>query len=170
VKEIQLTRGKVAIVDDEDYKWLSKHKWYAVKRGNMFYAVRKSSRVDGGQKNILMHREIMGLKPGDPDVDHRDGDGLNNQRMNLRKASKSQNAMNMKTRYGMSKFKGVSWNKRDKKWQVRIGIDGKQKHLGNYDCEEDAARAYDEKAIELFGEYARLNFRVMGRDEKHGGL
>jgi hypothetical protein len=85
-KEIPLTQGKVAVVDEEDFDRLNKHKWYACKNGNTFYALRKSN-VNGKRLTILMHREILGLKPGDPGVDHRDGNGLNNRRKNLRLAS-----------------------------------------------------------------------------------
>jgi hypothetical protein len=86
--------------------------------------------------------------------------------MNLRKASKSQNAMNMKTRYGTSKFKGVRWQKRDKKWEARIRNNGKLKFLGYFDDEEEATRAYDEEARKIFGGFARLNFR--GDDNEQG--
>lgn len=156
-KEIPLTQGKVAVVDEEDFDRLNKHKWYACKNGNTFYALRKSN-VNGKRLTILMHREILGLKPGDPGVDHRDGNGLNNRRKNLRLASHEQNGMNRRrNKNGTSRFKGVYWEKNHRKWHVRIKFGGKYVHIGYFDSEEDAARAYDEKAKELFGEFARLN-------------
>ena len=158
MKEIPLTQGKVALVDDDDFEWLSQFKWYAVKFGRTFYAVRQAPRVNGKQRTIWMHREVLGLKPGDPRVDHRDGDGLNNQRMNLREATHRQNMMNSRGRSGSSRFKGVDWDKRAKKWRARISVNGKKKHLGYFIDEEEAARAYDEKAKKIFGEFARVNF------------
>ena len=157
MKEIPLTQGKVALVDDGDFEWLSKFKWHALKRGNVFYAGRSSPRDNGKKRMIIMHREILGLKPGDPGVDHRDGNGLNNRRENLRRATKSQNAMNQQKTRGTSRFKGVRWHKDCKKWTAEIKFDGKKKHLGLFNTEEEAAKAYNRKAEELFGEYANLN-------------
>lgn len=106
-----------------------------------------------------MHREILGLMPEDPDVDHRDGEGLNNRRSNLRLVTNSQNNMNSQCRWGaLSKYKGVSWHKRREKWQGRIKLNGKEIYLGYFDNEKKAARAYDEAAKKHFGEFARLNF------------
>ena len=156
--EIELTQGKIAIVDEEDFERLSKYKWCTRKGGNTFYAIRWGPRVDGKRRVILMHREILGLKPGDPDVDHRDGNGLNNQKKNLRIATKSQNAMNQQKTRGTSRFKGVYWHKPSKKWRARICVNGEQKQLGHFMDEEEAARAYDEKAREIFGEFAKTNF------------
>jgi hypothetical protein len=161
VKQIELTQGKIAIVDDEDFESLSKFRWFACKGKNTFYAKRYAGRVNGKQRMIWMHREILGLKPGDPDVDHRDGNGLNNQKKNLRKVTNSENAMNKRNQRGsLSEFKGVCWDKSRNKWKAQIHIDGKLNFLGYFDKEEDAARAYDEAAAKNFGDFAKLNFSV----------
>lgn len=153
MKEIQLTQGKVALVDDDDVSLLSEHEWYALKVRKTYYAVRA-----GPSKTIVyMHRVLM---PGYRQVDHRDGNGLNNQRENLRPATNSQNQANRRKKSGTSsQFKGVSWNKEAGKWQAQIRSDGKDTHLGRYSEEEDAARAYDEAAKRKFGEFANLNFK-----------
>jgi hypothetical protein len=99
-------------------------------------------------------------------TDHRDGNKLNNCRYNLRECNTSQNAANKKKLDGAtSKYKGVSWNKRAGKWEVSIIARGAKYYLGKYDNEIDAAKAYDKKAIELFGEFARPNFINKGYQE-----
>lgn len=110
---------------------------------------------------ILMHREILGLIAGSPDGDHRDGDGLNNRRNNLRVVTKSQNQMNQQKIRGNSRFKGVCWDKSRGKWLATIRFERKSYNLGRFNNESDAACAYDKKAQELFGEFARLNFPVV---------
>ena len=106
-----------------------------------------------------MHREILNLTLGNKlRVDHKNCNGLDNQKQNLRFATKSQNGMNQKIRMGTSKYKGVSWHKNRNKWAVWICNNGKRQYLGYFTNEVDAAQAYDRKAKELFGEYARLNF------------
>jgi len=158
-KEIQLTQGKVAIVDDEDYEWLSQWKWYAVKSYNMFYAVRNITKPGGKQTLILMHRVILGLEPGDPQLcDHKNHTGLDNRRDNLRICNNSQNHQNECLRRNHSSaFKGVSWRKSRNKWRALIGVDGKQKHLGYFNSEIEAVKAYDESAKIYFGEFACIN-------------
>ena len=104
-----------------------------------------------------MHRVIMDAPKG-MHVDHINGNGLDNRRENLRLCTNSQNHMNRKThRDSSSKYKGVSWNKRNSKWQAYIGSGIKRKNLGYFASESDAAKAYDIKAKECFGEFARLN-------------
>ena len=153
MKYISLTQGKFAIVDDEDYKELSKHKWYAMKNGTRYYALRK---VNG--KKILMHRVIM-TPPRHLQVDHINHNGLDNRRANLRLCTARQQTWNSFPRKNTSsKFKGVHWNKCSMKWQVQIWKNGKPKHLGLYDNETEAAKVYDREATGLFGEYAYLNF------------
>lgn len=158
MKEIQLSqwgknRGKyVALVDDEDFENLNQYKWAALKHGNTFYAVR--SIYDNGKQAIYMHGAIMGGKG----VDHRDHNGLNNQRHNLRFCNQSENVINgQKSANRSSVYKGVCFNKSARKWEVQIILNGNRVHLGYFVLEVDAAKAYNAKATELFGEFANLN-------------
>lgn len=158
MREIPLTRGQVALVDDADYESLAAHKWFAHPGRHTFYAARNSPRPN--RHTILMHHEIMGGKPPDGfEFDHINGAGFDNQRSNLRRVTNVQNHMNRNSPGGSSSFKGVGWHKAAKKWQAGIRIDSKRKYLGLFTLEEDAARAYDAAALEHFGEYARPNFR-----------
>lgn len=157
MKEIQLTQGKVALVDDDWYKELNKFKWYAhySSHTKSFYAERKSMLL-GKQKTIRMHRIVAGTHDG-MQTDHIDGDTLNNQSDNLRTCTRAQNLCNSgRQTNNTSDFKGIRAS--GKKWRSRIRIDGKLIHLGYYLTPEEAARAYDEAAKELHGEFARLNF------------
>ncbi len=158
-KEIPLTQGKFAIVDDEVFEYLSQWKWQAVKKFNIWYAQRSTVMVNGKRKTIYMHREIL-KTPDNMDTDHKDNDGLNNRLNNIRICTPSQNQHNHRPQIGKSsRYKGVGWHKSDKCWQSRIKINGKTKYIGNYTDEIEAAKAYDKKAIELFGEFAHLNFK-----------
>ena len=163
MKTIPLTQGKVAVVDDEDYVALSIWTWRALRcRQNghdIWYAVRT---VYGTHLVVLMHREIAAVV-GIPQVDHRDGDGLNNRRENLRPATSSQNSLNRRKRIRCSsRFKGVCWHEASDKWQAYIRADGRQLCLGLFEHEEDAARAYDRAARRFFGEFALTNFDESG--------
>jgi len=154
-KLISLTQGKVALVDDADFEWLNQWKWHACKGTRTYYAKRESP-------TILMHREILGLKFGDGiETDHRNGDGLDNRRENLRKCTNAENCHNrvhLCSRKS-SIYKGVNWDKRKQKWQARTRYEGKSIFLGYYDSEIDAARAYDRAALKYFGEFAKPNFK-----------
>lgn len=153
--EIPLTRGKVALVDDDDYESLSRYKWFAVQNpSGVWYARRNTARNHGPQGFEFMHRRLMGIS-GTAQVDHRDGDGLNNTRKNLRFCTHRQNGMNRKVNAGC-RFKGVSRSR--EKYKAAITINGAYVHLGVFSADEEAARAYDRKARETFGEFARLNF------------
>lgn len=162
-KEIPLTNGLVAIVDDEDYEYLSQFKWYARKHYNTYYASR-TDRVENGIKipRFSMHQLIMGRRDG-MIIDHKDRNGLNNTRDNLRFVTVAQNAWNATKRPPRgsehpSQFKGVIWKKDQRKWVAFIVIaKDKKKHLGSFASEYDAALAYDVAAFKLRGEYARLN-------------
>ena len=163
MKEIKLTKGFVAIVDDEDFKELSKHKWYY---HNMGYAVRKI-RIGRKAASLLLHVAIMGKIDG-LEIDHVNGDKLDNRRENLRHVTHQQNIQNQRPiRGGMSRYKGVHWHKANKNWISSIRTDGKVYHLGCYDSEQEAALAYNKSAIKLFGECAMLN--LVSTSEMFGG-
>ncbi len=150
MKLIQLSQGQFAQVDDEDYNFIRRWKWYFHSTG---YARRGS-----GNKKIYMHR-VINETPDGFDTDHIDGNTLNNQRCNLRTASRSDNMKNQRKWRGKSKYKGVSWFKRDSLWRVQINQSGTTRHVKYFpaDQEIEAAMCYNEKAIELYGEFARLN-------------
>lgn len=152
MRYINLTQGKRAIVDDEDYELLCKHKWYY----DLGYA--KRNIVVGGKRNLLrMHREILNAPDG-LSIDHINGDGLDNRRENLRACTTSENQRNRgEQRNGTSGFKGVSWRKKDKGWRAQLWHLGKAIWLGCYKTKEEAALAYNKKAIELHGDFAKLN-------------
>jgi hypothetical protein len=155
-RKIYLTQGKYAIVDPEDYEWLAKYKWFAVRNDGRFYAVRWAK-----NRNVKMHQVIMGTEEGKV-IDHINGNGLDNRRANVRFATAQQNGWNKRKQRGnySSKYKGVHWAKKRNQWRARIKCNGRSIHLGRFETEEEAARAYDEKAKELFGEFAWLNFPV----------
>ena len=156
-RQIHLTQGYVTLVDDVDYEWLKQWKWCAhVDRQGCVYAVR-SVWVDGRNKMLRMHRLILGAKPGKMS-DHINGDTLDNRRSNLRICTNQQNNRNRHARAGTSRYKGVHWYKRGSKWRASIHINGRFKHLGYFDDEQEAALAYDRAARELFGEFANPNF------------
>jgi hypothetical protein len=152
-------KGWFALVDDEDYVWLSQYRWNANVRKGQTYAYRWVERV--GDKLILrsMHREIMGAVPGQV-VDHRNRNGLDNRLENLRFCTNGQNAANgKKHRNGItSRFKGVAWDHDRDRWRAKIRVNGKTIHLGRFTDEVSAATAYDVGARKYFGEFARLNF------------
>ena len=151
-KGIPLTQGYVAIVDDEDYEELVKHKWYVSPAPNGNRAARSMN-----PGTIYMHRAIMNASDG-IDVDHRDHDMLNNQRSNLRLCTRTQNLGNTRKKAGCtSKFKGVHLHKACGLWCARIKIDYRYRQLGYYRNERDAARAYNKAAKKHFGEFAWLN-------------
>ena len=152
MKKIKLTQGKFALVDDDDFEWLSQWNWHY---GNG-YAVRQSPRVRGKQRRIYMHREIL-QPPKGMQTDHINRTRSDNRRSNLRVCTSSQNQWNQHKIRGSSRFKGVSWHKIGKKWQAQIIKNQKHIHLGRFDSEEDAARAYNKAALNYFGEFARLN-------------
>ena len=156
-KEIQLSQGKVAIVDDEDFEYLNQWKWHVIKSDNIFYAKRNIKRYTGKQTQISMHRLIM-----NPDkymkIDHIDRDGLNNQKNNLRICTNSQNCMNrILHSNNKSGFKGVYFCKQHNKFRARVCINKINKHIGLYIDAKDAARAYNAAAIKYHGEFANLN-------------
>jgi len=165
VKKIPLTQGFVAIVDDEDFERLKAFKWHAVRtRQTLVVYAGRTVLTARGKRRVLMHREILGASRGEL-VDHRDRDGLNNGRKNLRHCDRFQNAYNrVKVRLTKtSRFQGVSWYAPTKRWKAQIQAAGKKRGLGYFRSEEAAARAYDTAARELHGAFAVPNFPVETR-------
>lgn len=151
VSVITLTQGYHAEVDTDNLRFLSSHRWYASGRGGLLYARRKEK-----GKTVYMHREIMNAPDG-IQIDHINGNGLDNRRLNLRVCTTAQNQHNSTKRANTSsRFKGVDRDR--KKWRARICINGEKIWIGRYKSEFEAAEAYDKKAVEHFGEFANLNF------------
>lgn len=158
MKEIPLTKGYVALVDDADYEEMSEHRWQACVQSERLVYAKRDYQVDRKRFSVLMHRAIIDAPP-DSEVDHADGNGLNNCRANLRVCSFTQNQQNRGKRPNTtSKYKGVSWHARSRRWRARICVNGKELYLGGFTSEKEAADTYDAKAREVFGGYARLNF------------
>lgn len=155
-KRIPLSQGKFALVSDEDYARVAQYKW-TYSQG---YAVRKvyRRRDDGtyAGRNVFLHNFIM-CAQGDELYDHINRDSLDNQRCNLRLATRAQNNANSGPR-GNAVFKGVTYHRRDNRWIAQITSAKKRRHLGCFRTPEAAARAYDRAALELWGEFAYLNF------------
>lgn len=152
---IPLSRGYNAQVDDHWAPFLNRWKWTAlVLDGGLRYAVRFEGRGQN-RRCIYMHCVIL---PNVPRVDHRDGDGLNNQEGNLRTATHSQNLANRgPQKNNSSGYKGVSWSKCAQKWEARIKVRGRQQFLGLFSTPKQAAEVYDAAAKEAFGEFAFQN-------------
>lgn len=150
MKEILLNQGQVALVGDEDYEWLSQWKWYLIKNNELSYAYRASTANEirqGSIKTIRMHRVIMNC-PNGLQIDHIDGNGLNNQRDNLRIVTTRQNNQNRHDKRS-SIYPGVNWHKRDKKWRAIIVCNGKKILLGFYNSEINAFKAYYDAVLNL---------------------
>lgn len=157
-KEILLSQGQTALVDDDDYEWIAQWSWSAVKSHGIWYA-RRGGRVGEKTSQVKMHRQIMDAKPGEV-IDHIDFDGLNNCRANLRICTNQQNRFNQRPHAGKgSPFKGVFFAKDIGFWRACICINRNRIYLGCFRTAEDAARAYDEAAKTHFGEFAYLNFK-----------
>jgi hypothetical protein len=163
MKQIPLTRGQVALVDDEDYDNLMQYKWFS--------NYKKTSRGDNWsalgyvcKKTVLMHRFLL-QPPSNLQIDHINGNGLDNRRANLRLATNQQNQANTRKRgpETSSVYKGVCWAKRHKRWLAKICKDGKNIFLGHFSEETDAAKAYDRAATEYYGPFAHLNFPGTGQ-------
>lgn len=143
-------------VDDEDYEHLSKFRWRSVRDHNTFYAYRSYKDNQGKKYSISTHRMILGLSPGDKLYgEHKDRNGLNNTRENLRIATNSQNQANMRLKKNnTSGYKGVSFRKEERKWEAYIKVNRKRIHLGNFESAEEANQAYKDAAKTYFGEFA----------------
>lgn len=154
--ELKNAPGHVAVVDDEDFPRLSKWDWllaHGYDSDDLVYVVRFENK-----KAIQLHRVVLGAADGQI-VDHKDRNGLNNQKSNLRLCSHTQNMQNRKKhRNGHSRFKGIWQKKGNGSWVTQIIVNKKKISIYGFSIEEDAARAYDSLAKEHFGEFARLNF------------
>ena len=155
MKLIALTQGKFAQVDDSDYEWISQWKWTCATYRGLSYVVRWDNTVRP-RKQLKLHRVIAGITDSKLFVDHKDGDGLNNQRENLRIATPSQNRANTRA-IGKVPYIGVTISL-ERKYRATIRVDGIIQKLGLYKTAEEAARKRDEAAIRIYGEFAKLNF------------
>lgn len=153
-KQIPLTQGKFATVDDADYEWLNQWKWTAYRNGNNWYAIRFAGQKKN-RKGIAMHRLIANAPVG-MDVDHKDHDGLNNTKGNLRVCTRAQNLRNRKMSKSNSGYIGV--HKEGDGYRATIAVSGKTHYVGYFHSAEEAAKARDEAARKLHGEFARTNF------------
>jgi hypothetical protein len=157
-REIPLTKGLVAKVDEGDYAALAVFKWHAsVGQWHTYAARRGPRRKTLPRKQIFMHRVIL-TAPEGVAVDHINGDTLDNRHANLRFATASQNARNSTlSSRNTSGFKGVSFDRTRGKWRASIKDSDRKHTIGRFDSALDAARAYDEAALQLYGEFARTN-------------
>lgn len=152
---IPLTQGMYSLVDEEDYERVSEYSWCAHKaKWGMYYAV---TNIDN--KTVRLHRFIMNTVHREVFIDHKSLDTLDNRKSNLRPATNGENQHNTASKAGSSsQYKGVSFDKGKNKWVANIRAKDVGYYLGSFLSEEDAARAYDAKAVELCGDFARLNF------------
>lgn len=144
-KAVPLSQGKYALVDDEDYDRVMEYNWYLTKGG---YAYNRNMGY--------MHRFIMNTPDG-MQTDHINGTKYDNRRKNLRVCTSQENTWNSKSVGATSSFKGVAWDREQKKWRAQITINGKPKKIGRFEHEEEAARAYNEVAKEYRKTFAKLN-------------
>ena len=156
MKKIALSGGKkYALVDNKDYEWLNQWIWGIDESRQTFYAVRSATLAGGKRKDTRMHRLIIEATEGEI-CDHKNGDGLDNRRCNLRKCTAAENARNRRPAKH-KKYKGVHWKKQNQRWTACIWFANVLHHLGYFDSEIDAARAYNNAAKKHFGEFAFLN-------------
>ncbi len=157
MRRIPLTKGKEALVDDQDYKYLMQWNWHVSDNGFGNLYAKSNVKPTTNFMHIVI-TERMGFASSS-NVDHRNGDGLDNRRMNLREATKVQNGRNRGPIKGsVSGYKGVHWFARDNRWRARIVIEkGREQHLGYFDDKIEAAKAYNKAAKKHFGEFAWLN-------------
>lgn len=163
MKEIPMTKGYVALIDDDDYGRVAELQWRAlVGRARTdghcdVRAVRWDTRPGEKRMVLYLHRFIVDAPDG-MEVDHKNGDTLDNRRCNLRVCTRAENQHNQRAQSGKSStFKGVVWNKANGKWVAQIRFSGERRYLGSFCSELEAARAYDHAAVTLHGEFAKIN-------------
>ena len=147
-----------ALVDDEDFEWLNQWKWYAHKgtAPGLLYVVRKIS-MNGKRIRVFMHRAVLDLKKGEI-CDHKNRNGLDNRRKNLRRCTHAQNSANCRSHLGAtSQYRGVYWHKTGRRWVAQAASKGKIYYLGCFKDEKEAALAYNKMAESIHGEFANLN-------------
>lgn len=154
---VPLSGGHWAIIDTEDIPLVDGYYWQGKPSGGTVYAQR--SERDGSRETVKMHRQILGLPPLTPQVDHIDRNGWNNRRSNLRTVTAAQNTANAgPQRNSSTGYKGVTARPKRGVWEASIMIEGRTHYLGRFDSAEDAAKAHDSAALEAWGEYAYQNF------------
>ncbi len=152
MQQIKLTQGKFTLVDDEDFEWLNQFRWHYHTNG-----AERIVTINKKRFHVFMHNVILKTPKGFFG-DHEDLNNLNNQRYNLRVATRQQNGVNRKRQpQNKSGYKGVAWNKLHEKWHAYIYNMGKQIHLGYFLTKKEAAKAYDQESKKLFGEFSRPN-------------
>ncbi len=161
MREVMLTRGKVALVDDEDFDLVRDYTWRAYKGNQSWYAATSIKKADGRFTTLSLHFLLMGRN--NLEVDHKNGNGLDNRRNNLRFSTSLQNSrnkpkFNSERRQFTSLYKGVHFHKKSGKWRAMIKISGMQRHLGLFSDPTQAAHAYDQAAQHYFADFARTNF------------
>ena len=163
MKLLPLTKDKFALVDDDDYYWLSQWNWFAVEIKNIWYARRSKKKgvLRSNEKyEIYLHRIVMKCSNINFVIDHLDKNGLNNQKENLRICTKSENNKHTSShKNSSSQYLGVSYDKNRNKWSANLMNNGKRILFKRYNTEIEAAKAYDITAKTQFGVYANLNFK-----------
>ena len=156
------------LIDDEDFDLISKYNWYVYKphKSTTYYSRATHTIKENKNAKIYIHRLILGVTDPSIFVDHIDGNGLNNQKLNLRICSQSENMRNMKKPISnKSGFKGVFYRKDRNTYAAAIVVKGKKHHLGHFKNKLDAANAYNQAAIKYFGEFAKLNVIKENKNE-----
>lgn len=158
-REILLTQGKVALVDDEDYDFLMQWKWQAKHGSGTYYATKS-------RPCVAMHRLIMNAQEGEI-IDHINHNGLDNRKENLRICTHKENCRNMKVKQNVSGYKGVTFNQHNKKWEPCLRVNNKRLYLGLFTDIIEAAYAHDEAAIYHYKEFACLNFPDLTSEDRN---
>lgn len=161
-----------ALVDDEDYEYLNQWKWYAREHSNRLYVIRreKDSEINWKARHLQLHRIIMKAKNGQI-VDHIDRNPLNNQKNNLRFCTFAQNLANKKVQVNnTSGYRGVSWNKKSKIWQARVGLNGKEKLIKTSKCIKECVMAYDKFMVGKYKEFYTPQWTRKGSCREIAGM